>query len=351
MMMKKIYILFISSSVLLIGTIICLAVVEQKELNLRYKRITKFLSSKSLDYFDLEREILTLSFIADGLREKSNRYPKEHKELTKLSQRAIEHALRSPVLSLSDQQSWKNEGLFLFHLNIILGSYYAVTGDSLYLPLNRKISSYLSEEINRAPFHNMQSYGSMSDRWPADNSAALYSLWLYDKNFNTSLSEEPIRNWLNLIDSVGIGSSTKLHISEMTGCETYSNTPRGCALSMTIYYMSRFAPDEAKKLWRRYKREMKITLLPFAGFREYPKKSDLGEDYDSGPIIFGAGASATGLGIIAAASMNDRVTSVQIQNALHFMDFIIWVTNDKYLRRERYSMNAESILFLRDCFR
>jgi hypothetical protein len=110
---------------------------------------------------------------------------------------------------------------------------------------------------------------------------------------------------------------TGLPYSEISGSD-YGKNPRGCALSFSTHYMSYFAPEEAKELWKKYKKNYKKNYLLFAGFREWPVGVKGKEDTDSGPIIFDIGSAATGLAILGAKAMNDKITYFQLKNTIGF---------------------------------
>ena len=40
-------------------------------------------------------------------------------------------------------------------------------------------------------------------KWSADQAAILYSLWLFDQNFNTNISNDIINKWLNYMENYG----------------------------------------------------------------------------------------------------------------------------------------------------
>ena len=53
------------------------------------------------------------------------------------------------------------------------------------------------------------------------------------------------------------------------------------------------------------------------GFREYPKDFKYRWTPDSGPILFGLGAAATGIGLNAASTLEDRETYQAIKRNLN----------------------------------
>lgn len=329
-------------------SIILLFTQERRQKAERFKQIQIFLSRDSLENYDTEREIMTLSFISDGLLRKYQKEPESRKVLAPLARKSAELALKAHPFIFHDKSHWKDQGLLLAHTNIILGACLQISQDSLYSGINREISLYLAKEMANSPYHTMKSYPEMEDRWPVDNATILYSLYLYDQNNKTAVSVPLIKNWLRVMKERGTDQVTGLYVSEITGCEIYSNIPRGCSLSLIAVYMKRFAPHEADELWRNYKKSLKKSLFFIAGFREYPKESNAVEDYDSGPILFDFGGAATGLGLPASVIMEDNFTARQIRNGLHLMDLIIFISRDPVLQYERNTMTAQSILFLAD---
>jgi hypothetical protein len=210
-------------------------------------------------------------------------------------------------------------------LNIVLGAYQWFSDDARYLSMNRKISEYLAETTIQDAQKHVHSFPNQPYKWPADQVATLYSLYLFDQNNQTDLSVKPIREWLTYMQSQGTAPIMCLHYSEISRKIDYWKYPRGCALSWSVKYMSKFAPEEARELWENYRKHYKNNYLLVAGFREYPTSVDREPNVDSGPIIWGNGASATAFGLAASRMMDDPYTYYQIQNAVHLADAAIWL--------------------------
>ena len=311
--------LAIATFLTILQSLICLADIFGFQADLRYRQIRSFLQQPfehwSVVGLNSEQGIISLSYLSEGLVSYSIRRPFLLAEIVPLAKKAVEIAIAvAPFDDVNKKAQWGKEGLYLSHLNVILGAYQRLTGEQLYLTLNRNISEYLSQRIIDDPNHNIHSYGSYAHVWFADNAVTLYSLYLFDKNNNTNLSWEPIQKWLNYMETEGTDPKTQLHYSELMRLEAYSRYPRGCALSWTTKYMSQFAPQEALLLWQNYKKHFKQTFLVFAGFREYPVGAPLEEDYDSGPILLGMGAAATGLALNGSKAIGDYLTYYQVVN-------------------------------------
>lgn len=203
----------------------------------------------------------------------------------------------------------KGEGLYLSHLNIALGLRELVHDDERYDSLHSRISHHLAEATLQSPTRTIASYGGTPQRWPADQTATLYSLHLYDKKHGTDISELPVEEWLAYMQEHG-STPEGLHHSELTTKE--GEVPRGCALSWSVYYMSAFAPEQAEKLWDTYTEHFLSNYGVMSGLREWPRGHEGEADIDSGPIINGIGASATVFGIRAAEAVDDNLAAFKL---------------------------------------
>lgn len=207
-----------------------------------------------------------------------------------------------------------DHGLYLTHLNIVLGSWKRLTNDDSYHSLNQRISVHLSQKTREDSWKNIPSYPSLEYRWPADETAALYSIWLYDQNYGTSIGKKPIEEWLDAMEQQGKDKNTGLYVSERTGTYPHADQPRGCALSWSIRYMAAFAPEKAAEQWELYKENFAQQYGIFLGFREWQRGFDQGfQDVDSGPIILENGVAATAFAIGASRAIGDEKTYNQLQ--------------------------------------
>lgn len=211
-------------------------------------------------------------------------------------------------MPVEDVDSFGEYGIYLSHLNIVLGTWKQLTKDDSYTTLNTRISEHLAEQTIQEQQHTLKSYPDLPYRWPADQSVVLYSLFLYDQNYGTDISKEPIELWTNYMKQHGTDPETGLHVSEITGMYPRAEQPRGCALSWTLRYMAHFAPEEAGLLWQRYKEHFKQNYGIVVGFREWKKGYSSFADVDSGPIIVGNGVAATAFAIGASKELGDERT-------------------------------------------
>ena len=80
---------------------------------------------------------------------------------------------------------------------------------------------------------------------------------------------------------------------------------RGSGDSWITTLLAEIDPEFAKELYSRYRKHFAIERLDFLMFREWPEGVARGEDIDSGPIIWDAGVTATGVGLAAARANGD----------------------------------------------
>ncbi|MEL6341115.1 MAG: hypothetical protein AAFP04_06510 [Myxococcota bacterium] len=240
---------------------------------------------------------------------------------TRLVELALSPRVR-PYRSTIHQARLGAHGLYLAHLNIVLGVYELLAQDGRYKRLHTRATRHLLS-ISNNPLAHAPSYPNEKARWPADQSALLFSVWLYDRAHGTTLAHEPVRRWLDVMQNHTAADYGHLPASELSGTKADAALPRGCAMSFTTHYAAAFAPDYARDLWRRYRREFMVDFFGLAGLREWPRGIERKADIDSGPIVRGIGAAATGLGLGAAGDVGDKARQarmIRTMNLVHEMN-------------------------------
>ena len=288
-----------------------------------YGRISEFLSKK--DFFGFTgkdlfiknfikkgwgQDIAALSNMAEALSFAALNYPSLRDQIIPFLDQAVIRATHKAVSpykkSLSEVTSLGQFCYYLEHLNIILGHYQRIVDDK-YLLLNQRISEHLLEESLSHKNVHARLLPRVKMRWSADQAAIIYSLWLYDQNNQTQLSEQLSIEWLNYMNDRRRHAATGLFATEVMKAKSYSEQPRGCSSAYMIYYMSYFAPGTAAEQWGLFKQHMGKNSIATIAFREYLTEYKGAWTPDSGPIFFGLGVAATGLTLKTAAAMNDQI--------------------------------------------
>tara|TARA_Y100000310_G_scaffold345650_1_gene467731 strand:+ start:4297 stop:5472 length:1176 start_codon:yes stop_codon:yes gene_type:complete len=316
------------------------------------ENISKFLSGNYESFFSIPTKafkIITLSNISEGLVNIAEQFPERKEQVSKELEDVINLAQN---LEISPYEAPLNEiedldlhGLYLSHLNVILGNYHQVAENNKYFTTNKTISDHLTDGLLKDEQKHFRSFYNVNRKWPADQAALLYSLYLFDQNFGTNISERPIKEWFDYMDNHGTDGNTGLYYSEVTNGSKFAKIPRGCAMSWSIIYISEFAPEKAEELWTNYKEHFLKDFGVFAGFREVPKGMEYLPDSDSGPIILEVGSSATAFGIGAAKAMNDHRTSRKLNRGLNMGYLFADMLGNEYTKRISESLMASSVKF------
>lgn len=172
--------------------------------------------------------------------------------------------------------------------------------------LHERVVDQLAERSLADPDGLARSFPSSPARWPADQAATLYALHRYDEVHAGTVSVAPVARYLGWVARAQTADG--LLPSERTGTEANASVPRGSAMSWTVRYLAAVAPDEAGRLWTATRTALVIHVGPATGVREWPHGKDHPGDIDSGPIVAGIGASATGFAIGASRAVGDLDT-------------------------------------------
>ena len=328
-----------------------------------YSRIKIFLLNKNFkgftkkDLFIMQfikkgwgQDIAALSNMAEALTNIAISEQKPLDEIKELMTELVKKALHNSVSpykqDISNIKSLGQYGYYLEHLNIILGCYQRVINDD-YIELNKRVSEHLLSNSMKYSNYHAPLLPNSKMKWAADQSAIIYSLWLFDMNNKTSLHSELAHKWIEYMKLKGIHKSTGLFITEVQNVKKFSNQPRGCALSYLIHYMSKFEPEVAQEQWELYKKHMLVKRIGFKCFREYLPTYKSKWTPDSGPIIAGVGIAASGLGMNAATSVKDMETFLLIYKGakvlLLLINLIKWIPGVNIISRIGSDMLASAI--------
>jgi hypothetical protein len=214
--------------------------------------------------------------------------------------------------------------------------------------LQSRLVEHLSERTLASPLHHAPSYPD-SDMWPADQAVTLLALRLHDEAFGTRLLDAPLAGYLETMEEHTDPATQLFHSAVIdptsplpTEVAGYAKTPRGCAASWTQLYLGQVAPDVAHAQYTHYRAHMSADVLGFGGFREWPSGRAMGMDGDSGPIVFGVGMAATGLGLGAARLFGDAERYATIRRTALTFGVPSWIPSHGHVTSP---LLGEAILF------
>ncbi|MFV0539372.1 MAG: hypothetical protein ACK5M3_18695 [Dysgonomonas sp.] len=207
--------------------------------------------------------------------------------------------------------------LYLGHLNLMMGCYRLLSGDSIFNDLNDKISESLFHRYNKTSFLNLESYPSAI--WIPDNAVAIASLKLHSFN-SGSVFDSVCSKWLEY---------AKTHYTDAeTGalCSTVDATtggaeeePRGSMLGWSIMFIYQFDSEYAIALYNSYKKHFSWDFLVFRLFKERHGNFETGlGDIDSGPLFFGYSIPANEFALGGSVVAGDFKTARKIERLINF---------------------------------
>lgn len=232
-----------------------------------------------------------------------------------------------------------DHNLYFSHLAVILGIRRLVGGNSADDKLQARLVSHLRAKTMESSLYHARSYPD-SERWPADQSVTLLALRLYDEAAGTHLLDAPLAGFLATMRA-RTDHATGLFHSSVSPLD-YATTPRGCATSWTTLYLAQVAPDVAREQYDHYRAHMSADVFGYGGFREWPVGRARGMDADSGPILFGVGVAATGLGLGPARLFADADRYATIRRSALTFGIPSWLPSHGYVTAP---LLGEAILF------
>jgi len=206
--------------------------------------------------------------------------------------------------------------LYLGHLNLMLGKYRQISGDTTFNKLNDRISFSLYKRYRESDFLNLESYPYSI--WIPDNSVAMSSLNLHSKNTGSSY-DSIVDDWLNFVKTKYIESETRVLYSMVNpqNGEPFEE-PRGSMLGWSIMFISQFDTEFAKELYQNYEKNFSTNLGILQPFKERHdvSKSDIG-DIDSGPILLGYSIPANEFAFANSIFAGDLKTAKRIERLIN----------------------------------
>ncbi|QQS06965.1 MAG: hypothetical protein IPK50_08725 [Fibrobacterota bacterium] len=164
-----------------------------------------------------------------------------------------------------------------------------------------------------SPFQ--QSYRGMA--WSGDNVVPIFALRLHDQVMDTARYAKTIARW------VGLAKAEADHLGMMDFEFSYPSgatvkAPRGSGQTLMLRFLGEVDPGFAKAQYDRLRQEFYTTRFGLHLVREFPA-SDPGEaDYDSGPVIWDIGSSATIVSLGTARAFGDTAFAEALERSINF---------------------------------
>ena len=215
----------------------------------------------------------------------------------------IDH-VRPPDGRLERLEDYGRRGVYLGQIGLALGCYRLIGGDDRWEAIHSRVADVLHEALVSANGDQLWSFPDVT--WPFDTVPCLLAVRLYDVHRRTTRSSPAIARHLEWVEERATDPVLGLTYSRLPakpGGEMVP--PRGCDLAYRVFLLAHIDTARARRTYEAFRRHFWIERGFLAGFAEWAHGQDLGEDADSGPVVFGLGLAATGFGIGAALCMRD----------------------------------------------
>jgi hypothetical protein len=197
-------------------------------------------------------------------------------------------------------------------LNLVM-RYREVSGDTRYDSLIHRVAEALLRAYDQTDQGMLRSYRDMW--WITDNFPALSALSRYDRAFKRDTTAAR-RKFLHNLKAFYLDPTTGLFCTYINPAgHQRRQGPRGISVMYGLHFLRDFDPEFAASQYSLAKESLVENALGFCVVREFPEGVSARSDVDSGPLILGAGPSASGFAIAAAAINGDPATAGQLLKA------------------------------------
>ncbi len=226
-----------------------------------------------------------------------------------------------PIPNSAFYTGWST--LILGHLLKLEGEKHLYQSDMRRFHKNCEI---IEDALSKTTSPYFESY--TGDAWPVDTTVAVAALQLHDKLY-TPRYQQTIQDWVQKV---------RRHLDPHTGLiphavDAISNESikgaRGCSQSLTLNFLYDIDPLFAHEQFEQFISLFLDKRIGLQGLREYPKGTSGSADIDSGPVIWGIGASATIVGLRTLRRFGHHDQASMIRNNLESFGFPISVDEKK----------------------
>jgi len=210
--------------------------------------------------------------------------------------------------------------------NLLRAGYVLVGGkDDAIISSFHDTSALLHRAFAASPIAMLATYPGLI--WPVDNCCALESLRLHDVTYGTAYATacERWERWM----TERLDAASGMMVAQVTKRGHVVDGPRGCALSWSLALMPGFAPRLARSQYERYRSEWFVHVLGMTGAGEWYPGQEGVMDADTGPVLFGIGAAASGIGIAAAKANGDAANLTGMLRGLEVLAVPTWDATGK----------------------
>jgi len=177
---------------------------------------------------------------------------------------------------------------------------------------------------NNSPY--LESYPNSS--WPADAFLAIASLKIHDEIFSKKY-DSLIINWIKKVKSK-LDPDTHLipHSTFSMNGKTIEGA-RGSSSSLILRLLADIDPEFAVQQYKIFQEKFLITRLGLPAIREYPEAENGSGDIDSGPVLFDVSFAGTIVGVGTLKCFGEMETANLLSGTIEAFGFPLTLGNKK----------------------
>ena len=264
--------------------------------------------------FDGEWRFVTLQMSVLGLGQFIRAHPEQRAMWMPAIERCIDRMIAADTLAFGTDP-WHMSGLefdkvpapaWTGYLNMALGMHRLLEPGSRFIPLHDRLTAALVRRMVREPFAALATYPG--ETYPPDMATVAGSVGLYQRATGRDEYEPALKAWLASFQRQAVDPLTGLVYQSLdTGSGSAADKPRASGTAFSVYFLSFADPGVSGTLYQASRSRCAHSFAGFGGISEYPEGVTAGRgDVDSGPVIFGVGASATAFSLSGARIHGDR---------------------------------------------
>lgn len=261
--------------------------------------------------FDGEWAFGTFTMAAMGLGQAALAHPERAGAYVPVLERCAEE-LTSPATNAFGTEAWGRAGLdglpegeghgYLGYTNLAFGMLRLLAPNTRFAGVHDRLTEALARRLERAPHGLFETYPG--EAYPADMSMVAGSIALHD--CATGAPERPwLGAWRARFERWIEPRSGLAYQAGVASAGIPAGPARASGTALAAYALSFLDEELSKRLFEGLSRA-RGGVAGFGFVREYPAGTEGSGDIDSGPVVLGAGVSATGFSLASAKLHRDE---------------------------------------------
>ena len=289
--------------------------------------------------FREELAIASLSMAATALTNIAFLYPETRAQSVESIGRIIEAMLTRKIRryeviwwghdALDTLDSGRGQIGYLGHLNLALGAYRILGGDSRHDDLHRRVSGALATRLLNSPGYHAETFPGL--RFTADNTIVYATLAHYDI-IHGSTYASLLEKWVSYTKSKLLDPESGMVLYYVDEKGKAFGTPRGVLQAWNSMWLPHIDEVFAKEQYTTMKEHLadNLELFNLGGIREYPVGIHGHSDMIAGPTIAGVSSAATGFAIAGARFQRDTVFLTSLLRTAEFVGSTVDFGSERY---------------------